>query len=63
MNLRFEFRVMTEGGECVVSDWTTFDPTFVDENGACETVDMHTGAAMRFVRRSHVAGKLEPEAA
>ena len=63
MNLKFEFRVTTEDGECVVSDWTYFDPKWVDQFGACETVDLHTGSALRAVRRDMLAGKLELEAA
>lgn len=50
--LRFEFRVMTEDGECVVADYTHFTPDSIDQFGACEMVDMHTGSALRFVRRA-----------
>lgn len=63
MNLRFEFRVLTEDGECVVSDFTTFDPQRVDQFGACETVDIHTGSALRAVRRDLMAGKFAKEPA
>lgn len=58
MNLRFEFRVMTEEGECVVSDFTTFDPKYICTFGSCETVDVHTGAALRAVRGDLLAGRL-----
>jgi hypothetical protein len=63
MLLRFEFRVLNDEGEVIVSDWTTFTPYAIDVNGAVATVDMHTGAALRFVRRQDIAGKLESEAA
>ena len=63
MLLRFEFRVLKEDGEVIVSDWTSFTPDAIDINGAVAVVDTHTGAALRFVRRQHIAGKLESEAA
>jgi hypothetical protein len=61
MNLRFEFRVLNENGECIVSDFTTIDPTWIGEFGDCEPVDIHTGSALRAVRRDHLAGRLSPE--
>lgn len=63
MNLRFELRVMTEDGECIVSDFTTIDPARIDQFGGCEAVDHAAAKAMRCVRSDLIAGKLEPEAA
>lgn len=49
--LRFELRVVdTETGETVVSDYTS-NLTPIDQFGNCESVDIHVGAALRFVRR------------
>ncbi len=61
MNLRFEFRILTEEGECIVSDWTIFDPAQIDNNGAVAQIDVLTGTALRFVRRQRIAGRLERE--
>lgn len=62
MNLRFEFRVLNEGGDCIATDWTTFSPQDIDINGSVETVEIHTGSTLRYLRRKHLAGKLEETA-
>lgn len=61
--LRFEFHIKDNEGNVIVSDYTTFAPGMIDIDGGVETVDIHTSSALRFVRRRHIAGKLESEAA
>ncbi len=51
MTLKFEFRITDESGAEIASDFTTFEARQIDEYGACETVDIHTGSALRYVRR------------
>lgn len=51
MNLKFEFRILDESGDEIASDFTTFGAQQIDEFGGCEAVDIHTGSALRFVRR------------
>lgn len=49
--MRFEFRILDDDGEEIVSDYATISPEQIDQFGGCETVDMHTASALRFVRR------------
>lgn len=50
--LRFRFVIENrESGEQVTSDWATFTPSQIDLYGAVETIDIHTGAALRALRR------------
>lgn len=59
-NLRFEFRVLDEGGEVIASDWTTIgDATHIDNYGGCETVDIHVGATLRAVKREALRHEAE----
>lgn len=51
--MRFEFRILDDDGDKIVSDFTTFDPKNIGEFGDCEAVDMHTGAALRYLRRAN----------
>lgn len=61
-NLRFEFRVLNEDGEVIVSDYTTIpDAADIDQFGGCSQVDIHVAAGMRAVRRdfiNHLASEL-----
>lgn len=53
MTLKFEFRIIDESTDDVIaSDWTFIsDPTFIDQDGGCETVDIHVASALRAVKR------------
>lgn len=50
--LRFNFEIVNrETGETIATDWTTFRPDQIDMYGAVETIDIHTGSALRALRR------------
>lgn len=49
--LRFEFRVVDDNGETVVTDYTTITTDMIDQFGGCETVDHHVASTLRFLRR------------
>jgi hypothetical protein len=53
-NLRFEFRVLTEDGETVVSDYATISADRIDQFGGCEVVDHAVASGMRAVRRDFI---------
>lgn len=56
--LRFELKITDrETGEVITQDWTTFCATQIDQFGAVETIDNHTGAALRYVRRQANRGE------
>lgn len=49
---RFDFTITNrETGEIIQHDWTTFTSNQVDLYGAVETIDIHTGSALRALRR------------
>lgn len=50
--LRFNFEIINrETGEVIARDWTTFQPRQIDLYGAVDTIDIHTGSALRALRR------------
>lgn len=53
-NLRFEFRVLNEDGETVVSDYATISAEKIDQFGGCEVADHAVASAMRAVRRDFI---------
>lgn len=52
MALKFSFTIEdADTGEVHASDFTTFEAEHVNQFGAVETIDIHTGAALRAVKR------------
>ena len=51
---KFKFIITNlETDEETASDWTIFNPEDIDQFGAVETIDNHTGAVLRYLRRQH----------
>lgn len=50
--LRFDFTITNcETNEIIQHDWTLFCGSNIDLYGAVETIDIHTGSALRALRR------------
>ena len=50
--LQFDFTITNrETGEIIQHDWTLFCGANIDLYGAVETIDIHTGSALRSLRR------------
>jgi hypothetical protein len=52
MALKFSFTIEDdESGEVLASDFTTFEAESIGDVGQVETIDIHTGTALRAVKR------------
>lgn len=60
MGLKFSFTIEDEAtGETIAADYTSFDLSQISQDGAVETIDIHTGCALRGLKARALRGEFE----